>query len=164
MLLLRQQPRHFGFQWEVTVGQLMASEVQVQMSHSLFISLCYYLSLRLEQLCTLESTSFCHRFLSFLDFSFPNLRIKMFLNFENELVSKCFIIIIISILLFVYVCLSASILCYIKMGQPGSLLRLLSVFSIKQCTILHQINVKNVHPVSRAGNRTHNLLIMSFLP
>ena len=37
----------------------------------------------------------------------------------------------------------------------------LCLFSMKHCTILQQINVKNLHPESGAGIRTHNLLIMS---
>ena len=48
-----------------------------------------------------------------------------------------------------------------KMGQHWPLFHLFSVFLIKH---VQQNNLKNVHPVSGPRIRTHNLLIMSFLP
>ena len=50
-----------------------------------------------------------------------------------------------------------------KMGHPRSPFRLFQVFFKQTIQILHQIYVKNVHPVSGAGVQTHNLLIMSLL-
>ena len=49
------------------------------------------------------------------------------------------------------------------MVQPWPLFRLFSVFSNKHYHF-RQINVKNVHPVSGARIRTHNLLVTSLLP
>ena len=48
----------------------------------------------------------------------------------------------------------------LKMGKPRPLLSLFK--QTKQ--FLQQINVKNVHPVTGAGIRTHNLLNMSRIP
>ena len=50
-----------------------------------------------------------------------------------------------------------------KNGPTPASFCLFSVFSIKHYTILQQINLKNVHPVSGAGIQTHNLLYMRLL-
>ena len=50
------------------------------------------------------------------------------------------------------------------MGPPRPLFNLFSVFFKQTIQILHQSNVKNVHPVYGAGIRTHDLWNMSLLP
>ena len=50
-----------------------------------------------------------------------------------------------------------------KMGQPRPLSFIFGLFKQILLQFLQQINVKNVHPVSGAGIRTHNLLITSLL-
>ena len=47
---------------------------------------------------------------------------------------------------------------------PASFSFIFGLFKQTLLQFLQQINVKNVHPVSSAGIRTHNLLITSFLP
>ena len=51
----------------------------------------------------------------------------------------------------------------VKMGQPQPLLIYICLFK-HTLQFLQQINVKNVHPVSSTGIRTHDLLDMSLLP
>ena len=56
-------------------------------------------------------------------------------------------------------------LIFLKMGQSRPLfLFIFGLFKQTLLQFLQQINVKNVHPVSSAGIRTHNLLITSLLP
>ena len=47
---------------------------------------------------------------------------------------------------------------------PASFSFILGLFEQTLLQFLQQINVKNVHPVSGAGIRTHNPLITSLLP
>ena len=47
---------------------------------------------------------------------------------------------------------------------PASFSFIFGLFKQTLLQFLQQINVKNVHPVSGAGIRTHNLLITSLLP
>ena len=49
------------------------------------------------------------------------------------------------------------------MGNPLPLFNLFLVHFKQTMQIVQQINVKNVHPVSGAGIRTHDLLILSLL-
>ena len=52
-----------------------------------------------------------------------------------------------------------------KWANPGLLFVLIfGLFKQTLLQFLQQINVKNVHPVSGARIRTHNLLITSLLP
>ena len=53
--------------------------------------------------------------------------------------------------------------CFFKWANPVLFFDYFQ-FVQSNITILEQINVKNIHPVSAAGIRTHNLLIVSFLP
>ena len=53
---------------------------------------------------------------------------------------------------------------FFKFAILGLFDRLFTVFSNEHCNFLQQYNVKNVHPVSGAGIRTHNLFDMSLLP
>ena len=52
---------------------------------------------------------------------------------------------------------------FLKWADPGLFFVYFQHFQLN-ITILHSINVENVHLVSSAGIRTHNLLIMSLLP
>ena len=52
---------------------------------------------------------------------------------------------------------------FLKEMGHGLCLSFFNLFN-QNFTMLQQINVKNVHPVSGARIRTHNLLIMSLLP
>ena len=49
-------------------------------------------------------------------------------------------------------------------GNPRTLFRLFSVFSNKQYNLYNESMRKNIHPVSGAGIRTHDLLNTSCLP
>ena len=51
----------------------------------------------------------------------------------------------------------------LKIGHPGLFFMYFHLFK-QTLQFLQQINVKNVHPVSGTGIRTHNLLIASLLP
>ena len=56
--------------------------------------------------------------------------------------------------------------CFLKNGPSRPLFRLFSVFFKQTIQFQQQINVKKcqVHPVSGAGIRTHDLWIVSLLP
>ena len=57
------------------------------------------------------------------------------------------------------------IVCFFKNGPtPASFSFMFGLFEQAVLKFLQQINVKNVHLVSGAGIRTHNLLITSLLP
>ena len=51
-----------------------------------------------------------------------------------------------------------------KWANPGLFFVFLGLFEQTLLQFLQQINVKNIHPVSGAGIRTHNPLITSLLP